>query len=124
MPYFKSEGKVDSVFTATQPLSTAMTYSNPIEIQRSAYFGVWMSGGPASAASAAQLCLWYEMSYDSTASNFVSAGNVFTNWNGLSAVASGASIYPYPMPFIRFGLSATNGLVDATAKATIKLFEQ
>ncbi len=124
MPFVRSEGEVKTIFTATIPLSTVATYSDPIEIMRGGYFGIWMSGGPASACSAAQLCMWYELSYDNIAANFVSAGNVFANWNGLSAVASGAAIYPYPMPWMRVGLSATSSSVTSGSIVIAKLFEQ
>lgn len=124
MPFVRSEGEVKTIFTATIPLSTVATYSDPIEIMRGGYFGIWMSGGPASACSAAQLCMWYELSYDNIATNFVSAGSIFANWNGLSAVASGTSITPYPMPWMRVGLSATSNGVETDAVVTVKLFEQ
>jgi hypothetical protein len=122
--YTKSEGEITNIFTSTRPLSSAMTYSDAVEIQRSGTFGIWMSGGPASACSAAQLCMWYELAPDSTATDFISAGSIFVNWNGLSAVASGKAITPYPMPWMRIGLSATNALVTSGAKVDTKLFAQ
>lgn len=124
MPFVRGEGSVKNAFTATQPLSSAATYSDPINIEHSGYFGVWASGGAAAATSAAQLCLWYELSYDDTLTNFVYVDAVFSNWNGLSGLASGASIAPYPMPWIRLGLSATAATVTSAARVTVKLFEQ
>jgi len=124
MQFVKPEGEVKTIFTAATPLSSAAIYSDGIEIMRGGYFGVWVSGGPASACSAAQLCMWYELSYDNTANNFVYVENIFTNWNGLSAVASGTSLSPYPMPWMRVGLSATSASVTSGARVTAKLFEQ
>ncbi len=124
MPYSRSEGEVKPIFTSTQPLSDAVTYSDPINIERGTLFGVWLSAGPASACSAAQLCMWYEESYDNTLANFTLATDIINDFNGLSGVASAITITPVRMPWIRMGLSATNSAVTSAARVTAKLYEQ
>lgn len=70
MPYIKNDGEVRSIFTATRPLSTAVTYSDPINIERYNYFGLWISGVPQRLPSAAQLQHGMNM-YDILLSNFI-----------------------------------------------------
>ena len=122
--YVKSEGEITNIFTGTQPLSTAATYSDVIELQRCGYFGIWLSAGPASATSGAGLTMWYELSPTSVAADFACAGTVAVNMSALSAALTGTSIAPYPMPFIRFGLSATAMAVTSAARVSAKLFSQ
>lgn len=116
------EGQVTVIFASTVPLSTAVVYSNPVDIERDQYFGLWMYGTPASALSAAQVCIWYEESPDN--SNYVKVGSILTNFNGLSGVMSAVSISPVPMTWMKIGLSATSAGVTSGALVSAKLFTQ
>jgi hypothetical protein len=126
MSYFKRDGEVVNVFTGTRVLSASATYSNGIHLERGEFFGLWLSAAPASCASGNGLTVWYELAPSDTAALYVCAGSVTTGVCALSGLASGFSLSPYPMPFARFGCSATSGgnTVSNSTSATAKLFIQ
>lgn len=130
MPYFKRDGDTTSVFTNTVPLSTAATYSSGISLERGEFFGFWLSAAPASCVSAGAITTWYELAPSDSSTLYVCAGNITVGVSALSGgtfgTASAFSISPIPMPWIRFGCSATSGgnLSANRMSATAKLFTQ
>jgi hypothetical protein len=94
-------------------------YSDPIELSRYEYFGLWFTFTPASAASSASANLWYEQSYDTSESTFFSSGVIFTSSCSISGIPSGTGITPKPMKFIKFGISIGSNAEPITADAIL-----
>lgn len=119
---YAGQGTIQEVFTSDSVETTNTVTSRVFPVKSLGYFGVWAK--QTAALGTPNVDVTYEMSYDTTASNFtvpVDKDPIFDNWT--AQVASVTSITPSPMKYIRF--KATGNSANTTGTTiTMYLFTQ
>ena len=109
-PVYAGRGNVRQLFNSTEVFDTDVSTSSAFPVPSAGYFGVWYQA--TSSAGAPDLLIEYEMSYDSTAGNFIepeSAVDIETNL--VAETAKVKSINPPPMKYMR--IKATGNASNA-----------
>lgn len=110
------------LFSSVTINGTATATSVAIPIKSAGFFGVWYQA--VSSASAPDLKIQYEMSYDSTPANFavpVGASDIVTNLTAETIQIE--SIQPPPMAYIRIKVTGNAGNASDTV-LNLRLFIQ
>lgn len=119
---FAVNGGVRKLFDSTAVNNQDVATSAVIPVKSGGFFGVWYKA--TSAASTPDIKIEYEMSYDTTAANFVEpagASDIATNLTGETAVVE--SVSPPPMAYMRIKATGNAGNAADTV-LTLYLFQQ
>ncbi len=119
---FAARGTVRELFNSEEVFSTGTATSVAVPIKSGGYFGVWYKA--TSAASAPDIKIEYEMSYDDTAANFVEPANATDIETNLTTeTAKIKSLKPPPMMFLRIKVTGNAGNAADTV-LSLRLFQQ
>lgn len=119
---YSSQGKVEQLFSSEAVATTGTATSEVIPIKSGGWFGLWYQA--VSASSAPDLKIEYEMSYNTTAANFVEPSTAADIESSLVAeTAIVKSFSPPPMPYLRIKVTG-NASNPADTVITMYLFTQ